>query len=67
MEVGEDFMCSSFLSNAGWKIAYIGEFLQFGLVVDSMKAYVKQRTRWVLHSMPRSNHRLLITRRLTVA
>lgn len=71
VEVGEDFMCSSFLSNAGWKIASISEGLQFGLCVDSMKAYVKQRTRWVLHSslllMPRINHRLLIARRLTAA
>lgn len=48
VEVGEDFMCSSCLSNAGWKTAFIDEDLQFGLSVDSMKAYVKQRTRWVL-------------------
>ena len=71
VEVGEDFMCSTFLSNAGWKTAFIGEDLQFGLGVDSMKAYVKQRTRWVLHyfllSVPRSNHHLLIILRPTVA
>lgn len=49
VEVGEDFMCSTFLSNAGWKTAFISEVVQIGLVVDSMKAYVKQRTRWVVH------------------
>lgn len=71
VEVGEDFMCSTFLSNAGWKTAFIGEVLQIGQVVDSMKAYVKQRTRWVLQSfflsLLRSSYRLLIPRRQTVA
>lgn len=71
VEVGEDFMCSSFLSNAGWKTAFIGEDLQFGLGVDSMRAYIKQRTRWVVHSRFLSllcnSHRLLIPRRPTVA
>lgn len=71
VEVGEDFMCSTFLSNAGWKTAFIGEVLQIGLVVDSMKAYVKQRARWVVNpfflSLPGSSHRLLTTRRPTAA
>ncbi|KAL9125939.1 MAG: hypothetical protein Q9217_004934 [Psora testacea] len=45
-ERGEDFMCSALLSNAGWKVAFVRENLQYGLCPDSMRALVKQRMRW---------------------
>jgi cellulose synthase/poly-beta-1,6-N-acetylglucosamine synthase-like glycosyltransferase len=52
VEAGEDFMCSAVLSNAGWKVAFIQEDLQFGLAPDSLRSYIKQRTRWVLSLLP---------------
>ena len=46
-EAGEDLMCSSTLSNAGWKVAFVGEALQYGLAPESLRAHVKQKQRWV--------------------
>ena len=46
-EAGEDFMCSAFLSNAGWKIAFVRENFQSGLAPENLRAVVKQRMRWV--------------------
>ncbi|KAL8726065.1 MAG: hypothetical protein Q9166_006944 [cf. Caloplaca sp. 2 TL-2023] len=46
-ETGEDYMCSAILGNAGWKVAFIREKLQWGLAPDSLRAMVKQRMRWV--------------------
>lgn len=40
-------MCSSTLSNAGWKVAFVGEALQHGLAPESLRAHVKQKQRWV--------------------
>ncbi len=52
VEAGEDFMCSTVLSNAGWKVAFIREELQCGLAPGSLRGHVKQRMRWVLLSLP---------------
>ena len=46
-EAAEDLMCSSTLSNAGWKIAFVGEALQHGLAPESLRGHVKQKKRWV--------------------
>ncbi|MCJ1281399.1 hypothetical protein MMC26_000718 [Xylographa opegraphella] len=46
-EAAEDFMCSTTLNNAGWKVAFVGEALQHGLAPESMHAHVKQKQRWV--------------------
>lgn len=48
VESGEDYMCSTKLSDHGWKIAFIPEKLQVGLAPESLRAHVKQRMRWVL-------------------
>ena len=48
VDAGEDFMCSALLSNAGWKVAFIREDLQFGLCPETLRAHVKQRMRWVI-------------------
>ena len=47
VDAGEDFMCSALLCNAGWKVAFVREDLQFGLAPSSLRAQVKQRMRWV--------------------
>lgn len=47
VNVGEDFMLSSCLSDAGWKTAYVAEDLQYGLAPDSLSAHIKQKQRWV--------------------
>lgn len=50
-ETGEDYMCSALLSDAGWKIAFVRENLQFGLAPGSLLGLLKQRMRWVrLHT-----------------
>ena len=49
-EAAEDLMCSSTLSNAGWKVAFVGESLQHGLAPESLRAHVKQKKRWVCSS-----------------
>lgn len=46
-ETGEDYMCSSLLSNAGWVVAFVRENLQFGLAPESLEGLLKQRMRWV--------------------
>jgi cellulose synthase/poly-beta-1,6-N-acetylglucosamine synthase-like glycosyltransferase len=45
--VGEDIVCSCTLMEAGWKMAYVNEELQCGVVAESFHAYVAQRVRWV--------------------
>ena len=47
LETGEDFMCSSMLSDHGWKIAFVRERLQLGLAPGSLQGLIKQRMRWV--------------------
>ena len=51
-ETGEDYMCSAVLSNAGWKVAFVKEFLQYGLAPESLRALLKQRMRWVRPTTP---------------
>ncbi|KAI4193239.1 MAG: hypothetical protein LQ350_008405 [Teloschistes chrysophthalmus] len=46
-ESGEDLMCSTVLGNAGWRIAFIREYLQSGLAPGSMRAMLQQRMRWI--------------------
>ena len=48
-EAAEDLMCSSALSNAGWRVGFVGEALQHGLAPESLRAHVKQKQRWVCH------------------
>lgn len=45
-------MCSAALSNAGWKVAFIREDLQFGLAPGSLRAHIRQRMRWVSRHVP---------------
>lgn len=42
----EDVMTSIFLTAAGWKIAYVPEAVQWGLVPDTVRKHGRQRTRW---------------------
>ena len=51
-EAGEDFMCSTLLGDAGWKIAFVRENLQIGLAPSSLLGLLKQRMRWVRLSRP---------------
>ena len=45
--VSEDSMCARMLVAAGWKLAFVNEKLQTGLLPDTMAGYIKQRMRWV--------------------
>lgn len=47
IESGEDFMCSTKLANAGWKTAFIREYVQLGLCPGTMRSHLKQKMRWV--------------------
>lgn len=47
VDAGDDFMCSTALSNAGWKVAFVQEQLQAGLAPESLQAHLKQRAYWV--------------------
>lgn len=49
--VGEDIFCSYMLAGHGWGIAFVKEFVQYGLTADSFAALVKQRMRWVYISL----------------
>ncbi|PSN70281.1 hypothetical protein BS50DRAFT_632185 [Corynespora cassiicola Philippines] len=44
--VGEDIFCSYMLAGHGWGIAFIKEFVQYGLTAGSFEALSKQRMRW---------------------
>ncbi|KAL8968856.1 MAG: hypothetical protein Q9197_004643 [Variospora fuerteventurae] len=44
--ISEDTLTSFYLSAAGWKIVYVHEDVQWGLVPTSISAYVKQMKRW---------------------
>lgn len=52
--VAEDVLCSSLLLGAGWKTMYVHEPLQYGMVPDSFVGHIKQRTRWVVITSPKS-------------
>ncbi|KAL8635555.1 MAG: hypothetical protein Q9228_006964 [Teloschistes exilis] len=43
---GEDYMCSVFLTGAGWEIAFERRALQKGLTPESLPAAMRQRMRW---------------------
>ena len=47
VDAGDDFLCSSSLSSAGWKVAFVPEQMQAGLAPESLQAHVKQRAYWV--------------------
>lgn len=47
IDVGEDFLFSTRLIDAGWKTALVAEKVQTGLAPESMCAHVKQKRRWV--------------------
>lgn len=42
----DDIMTSVYLTAAGWKIAYVPETVQWGLVPDTVRRHNIQRTRW---------------------
>ncbi|KAL8694268.1 MAG: hypothetical protein Q9218_001036 [Villophora microphyllina] len=42
----DDIMTSAYLAALGWKIVYVPETVQLGLVPDSVNDYVKQCQRW---------------------
>ncbi|KAI4093575.1 MAG: hypothetical protein LQ344_002802 [Seirophora lacunosa] len=44
--MNDDILTSFFLSAAGWKIVYVHEDLQFGLVPTSISGHVKQFKKW---------------------
>jgi cellulose synthase/poly-beta-1,6-N-acetylglucosamine synthase-like glycosyltransferase len=45
--VGEDIYCSHMLAGHGWGIAFLKEFVQYGLTAGSFESLSKQRMRWV--------------------
>ncbi|KAL8785049.1 MAG: hypothetical protein Q9195_008809 [Heterodermia aff. obscurata] len=45
-DCGEDYMCSTILSDHGWGIAFVRENLQAGLAPANMATLLKQRMRW---------------------
>jgi Glycosyl transferase family group 2 len=52
IDVGEDFMLSSKLNDAGWHTAFVPENVQFGLAPESLRAHIKQKIRWVPLNFP---------------
>ena len=44
--MNEDIMTSILLTAAGWKIVYVHEPLQWGMVPSTITAYLKQQRRW---------------------
>ena len=40
-------MTSLYLTAAGWKIVYVPETVQWGLVPDTVRKHVRQRTKWI--------------------
>lgn len=42
----DDVVTSVHLTAAGWKIAYVPETVQWGLVPDTVRKHVRQRNRW---------------------
>jgi len=66
IDVGEDFMLSSCFHQAGWKTAYVGEKVQWGLAPESLCTHLKQKKRWVskhFHSTNRLQRLTIIGRR----
>ena len=44
--INEDILTSIYLTAAGWKIAYVPEAMQWGLVPSSLAGHLKQHRRW---------------------
>ena len=42
----EGVMTSVYLASAGWKIVYVPEIVQWGLVAETARKHVRQRIRW---------------------
>ena len=42
----DDIMTSVYITAAGWKIAYVPETVQWGLVPDTVRKHIRQHTRW---------------------
>lgn len=51
----EDIQSSMEMMAKGWRTAYLGEKLQFGLVPDTYHVHLKQFVRWVRTRMPISS------------
>lgn len=47
VDVGEDIMLSALFHQAGWKVTFVEEELQYGIAPDTYAGYIKQRMRWV--------------------
>ncbi|KAF9893612.1 hypothetical protein FE257_010924 [Aspergillus nanangensis] len=45
-EAGEDILCSYLLTGYGWKIKFVAEDIQYGLLPASLASWFKQRARW---------------------
>ncbi|KAF9894933.1 hypothetical protein FE257_004555 [Aspergillus nanangensis] len=43
---GEDILCAWLLGYAGWKVKFVEDEVQFGMVPGSLAAWFKQRARW---------------------
>jgi cellulose synthase/poly-beta-1,6-N-acetylglucosamine synthase-like glycosyltransferase len=56
IDVGEDFMLSSCFHQTGWKTAYVGEKVQWGLAPESLCAHLKQKKRWVSRHLIQHSH-----------
>lgn len=54
--MAEDVLLSSMMHGAGYKTAYVHEFLQCGLIPDTIAGHLKQRTRWALGTMQTSQY-----------
>ena len=49
--IAEDFVASVKLRRAGWRLRYIDEKLQWGLMPDTFAGHLKQRRRWKAGSL----------------
>ncbi|KAH7024381.1 nucleotide-diphospho-sugar transferase [Microdochium trichocladiopsis] len=49
--MAEDQLLSSMMNGEGYKTAYLHEFMQVGMIPESIISHLKQRTRWAVGTM----------------
>ncbi|PVH73782.1 glycosyltransferase family 2 protein [Cadophora sp. DSE1049] len=49
--MAEDQLLSSMMNGAGYQTAYLHEFMQVGMVPESIISHLKQRTRWAVGTL----------------
>lgn len=49
--LSEDILCSMKLNAAGWRVIFVNEKLQWGLMPDSIDSHAEQRRRWAVGSV----------------